>query len=158
MKFRPGCSVNWLKQSQDIQYLSPEIMENSQVLEHGKGAEIMSIRNREKKTNLGICNQVNYLPVHGTIKGLICKRLENVARLCTEQLAPISSFCDKATNLLSRKKALDVTCPDFNETFDTVLQDIVLSNIERTTRRIWHFLTVQDWVAICGQRAVIASD
>lgn len=75
-----------------------------------------------------------------------------------EQLAPVSSFCDKATNLLSRKKTLYITCPDFNEAFDSVLRDVVISNLERTTRRICHFTTVQDWAASCGQRAVIAND
>lgn len=103
----------------------------------GKRAEIMSIHSKEKKLNPGICSQICYLPIHGTNNQTIdCKHLEgneDMSRTAITGLSPetdLFSFWDNASDLVGRKKALGVTCPDFN-TFDTVLQGIVLSHLEK---------------------------
>lgn len=35
---------------------------------------------------------------------------------------------------MGSKKAVHVTCPDFNKVFDTVLQDVVINNLEKPGR------------------------
>lgn len=97
----------------------------------------MSIHNKEKKLNPGICSQVSYLPIHGTNNRTIdrkhLKGNEDMSRTASTDLPPetnLFSFWDKASDLVGRKKALGVMCPDFN-TFDTVLQDIVISHLEK---------------------------